>query len=162
VQSGIPLLGICLGMHLLFEAGTEGVESNDGDFGVRASRGQNQGDGMGFREGLRLLEGVVRPLKEAPVLPHMGWDGVRWIKEAVFGRAHGDLDYFYFAHSYVPTDMKMEDVLAICSYGTPFAAVVRRGNVLGVQFHPEKSGQRGLWLLASFIEYCRERQKATM
>lgn len=164
VESGIPLLGICLGMHLLFEAGTEGVEGaklSDGDFGVAMGRGmgkgQNLGGGIGFREGLGLLKGVVRPLKEAPVLPHMGWDGVRWIKEAVLGRAHGDLDYFYFAHSYVPTNVKNEDVLAICSYGTPFAAVVRCGSVLGVQFHPEKSGQSGLWLLGSFVGYCLER-----
>lgn len=160
VESGIPLLGICLGMHLLFEAGTEGVESGAHDLELCDRIPRCGARDTGLREGLGLLKGTVRLLKEATVLPHMGWDGVRWIKESVFERAYGDLDYFYFAHSYAPADMKNEDILAVCTYGTPFPAVVSCGHVFGVQFHPEKSARPGLGLLASFIEFCLERRFA--
>jgi glutamine amidotransferase len=127
VRDGATYLGICLGMQLLFEHSDE--------------------DGA---EMLGLMRGPVHRLRDAPRLPHIGWNTI----EAV--RPHPLLDGLpsgcaaYFVHSYVPDPAEPGDVVATSDYGRPFASVVAAGRLLGVQFHPERSGDDGLHLLANF------------
>ena len=132
VDSGIPLLGICLGMQVLFE---ESEESK----GVK---------GLGFLKGkiLRI------PAKEGLKIPHMGWNSLEYPRE---GRLFQDIlehSYVYFVHSYY---LKAEDediVTATADYGVKIHASVERGNVFGCQFHPEKSGEIGLQIFKNFVE----------
>ena len=132
--SGRPLLGICLGMQLLFKSSSE-----------------NEG-----AEGLALLEGEVRAL-DAPGLkiPHIGWEPVRWERPS---RLAGERDEpetsFYFVHSLAPHPTRAEDVVGTAEWGERFAAVVERGSIMGAQFHPEKSSAAGLQLLKNFVEAC--------
>lgn len=128
-----PLLGICLGMQLLFEASEETAG------GARETAG------------LRVVPGKVVRLPAAPEhpVPHMGWNQLRLLgADPLFdGIAAGD--YLYFVHSYAAP--VSTDTLASCDYGGSFSAVVRRGNFRGVQFHPERSAAVGARLLANFI-----------
>ena len=131
VRGGGHLLGICLGMQVLLATGAEGGE----------------------RRGLGLIPGVVRKL-DAPGLkvPHVGWNGVAFGASAIpltSGLAPGS--YFYFVHSFAAFPDLRDDWLATAHYGEPFAAIVGRGNLWGTQFHPEKSGEAGLTLLANFL-----------
>jgi imidazole glycerol-phosphate synthase subunit HisH len=130
-----PLLGICLGMQLLFESSTE-----------------NEG-----AEGLGLLEGEVTAL-DAPGLkvPHMGWEPVRWERASRLagGLAADGETPFYFVHSFAPRPASAETTVGTAEWGERFAAVVERGSVMGAQFHPEKSSAAGLSLLASFTAIC--------
>jgi glutamine amidotransferase len=130
VQAGLPCLGICLGMQLLFESSEEG-------------------DGPG----LALLEGRVRKLV-AYRLPHMGWNQVDMADDALFAGLD-DLTAYY-ANSYVAEPADGSEVIAWTQYGNErFAAAVRRDHVWGVQFHPEKSGIPGLRLLHNFLAQVR-------
>ena len=129
-REGTPILGICLGMHLLFECSEE----------------------MGMHEGLGLLEGeVVRFPVEGPKVPHIGWNQLdhdgssRLLKDVPIG------GYAYFVHSYYARLASPDMVIASTAYGIDFPAVVGRGNVFGAQFHPEKSQHTGLQLLANFV-----------
>jgi glutamine amidotransferase len=135
VAGGRPLLGICLGMQLLFEASTE-----------------NEG-----AAGLGLLAGEVTAL-DAPGLkvPHIGWEPVRWERESRFaGELAGDGETpFYFVHSLAPRPADPEDIVGTAEWGERFAAVVERDSVVGAQFHPEKSSAAGLLLLQNFVESC--------
>ena len=131
LASGRPFLGICLGLHLLFERSFEGGE----------------------HEGLGYLEGDVRRFPpEVGKVPHMGWNQV-WrggAEDELFaGVANGE--WFYFVHSYyvVPKDRSI--VAGETEYGIRFCSMVRRGHLLATQFHPEKSQQAGLRLLANFV-----------
>lgn len=132
LDSGIPLLGICLGMQVLFE---ESEESK----GVK---------GLGFLKGkiLRI------PAKDGLKIPHMGWNSLEYPRE---GRLFQDIpehSYVYFVHSYY---LKAEDediVTATADYGVKIHASVERGNIFGCQFHPEKSGEIGLQVLKNFVE----------
>jgi glutamine amidotransferase len=128
-----PLLGICLGMQLLFDRSVE----------------------LGGAEGLGILAGDVTAL-DAPGLkvPHMGWEPVRW--EGAFALADGvpTETPFYFVHSFAPRPADASDVAGTAEWGERFACVVERGNTFGVQFHPEKSSLAGLSLLERFIETC--------
>lgn len=134
--AGRPLLGICLGLQLLLEASDEAP-------GV---------------PGLGLLAGRVRRFATALPVPHVGWARVA-VTEA--GRAHPVLaralpageGYFYHVHSYHPDGVPGGAALAEAEYGGPFATVVGRDNVLGVQFHPEKSQAAGLALLGAFLSW---------
>ncbi|MCC6704241.1 MAG: imidazole glycerol phosphate synthase subunit HisH [Thermomicrobiales bacterium] len=131
VRRGVPFLGVCLGMQLLFGY----QEEND-------------------THGLGLLDGEVRLIRGAEKLPHIGWS------ETVFQRGlpgfdAGTADYFYFVHSYVAQPANPENVVGVTTYGEPFASIVARDNVWGTQFHPEKSGVRGLALVNSWIEFVR-------
>ncbi|HEY3279315.1 MAG TPA: imidazole glycerol phosphate synthase subunit HisH [Gemmatimonadales bacterium] len=129
-HAGRPVLGICLGLQL-FLAGSE--EAPDA-------------------RGLGLLRGrAIRFRTDLPV-PHVGWSRVE-LTDA--GRAHPALApaFFYHVHSYHPDAVSAEDALAQAEYGAPFATVVGRDNVLGVQFHPEKSQAAGLALLGAFARW---------
>lgn len=133
--SGRPLLGICLGMQLLFEAGEE-------------SRGA---------KGLGILPGRVPrfPAEMGLKIPHMGWNSVMPIKESRLLDGLPKGSYMYFVHSFYVKAAERSDVSAISEYGLIFDAAVERGNIFGCQFHPEKSGAAGLAILKNFIEIAK-------
>ena len=130
---GSPVIGICLGMQLLFESSSEG-------------RGA---------EGLGLLPGTVEPLAaDGLKVPHIGWSPVRWERRAPVIEGLGDEPPFYFVHSYTPVPAEQTDVLGTAAYGERFACAVGRDSVFGFQFHPEKSSGAGLALLRNFAALC--------
>ena len=131
--AGKPLLGICLGMQLLFE--------KDFEFG--------QYDGLG------LIKGCVGPLAEVIPpeykIPHIGWNSLHITKENPLFSYIDQGDFVYFVHSFCATQCD-ESVIATTEYGAPVTAAVACGNVFGCQFHPEKSGEVGLKILKAFVE----------
>jgi glutamine amidotransferase len=129
--AGVPLLGICLGMQLLFEHSTE-----------------HEG-----AAGLGLLGGEVTAL-EAPKLPHIGWNLVTLERPSALTEGLGDAAAFYHVHSFACRPSEPGDVVGRGEYGERFASIVERRNVCGVQFHPEKSSADGLALLANFARLC--------
>jgi imidazole glycerol-phosphate synthase subunit HisH len=133
VEDGTPLLGICLGMQLLFD-GSEELEPT---------------------AGLGLLGGQVRWLRTDQRLPHIGWNEVRFERpSALTGGLPADGRPFYHVHSLAPRPDAAGDVVATTEYGERFATIVQRDNVAGVQFHPDKSSADGLRLLANFLALC--------
>jgi glutamine amidotransferase len=130
--AGTPILGICLGMQLLFERSEE----------------------LGGAQGLGLLPGAVT-LLDAPGLkvPNIGWAPVRWERESRLAAGIETETPFYLVHSFVVRP-NAEDLLGTAEYGERFACAVERANVFGVQFHPEKSSAAGLSLLANFAGIC--------
>ena len=131
--SGRPLLGICLGMQLLFDESFE----------------------YGRWDGLGLLKGSVKPIKDLiPAelkIPHMGWNGLDIVKDSpLLGRIKSG-DQVYFVHSYAVTGCE-DSLLATAEYGAKLTAAVGKDNVFGCQFHPEKSGDVGLDILRAFCE----------
>jgi glutamine amidotransferase len=132
LEGGRPLLGICVGMQLLFEASEEGPV----------------GDGVG------VVPGKIRHLTGQVKIPHIGWDEVTVRPGSRLFAGLGDGTRFYFVHSYAP-EPDGEAVAAVCDYGGRFAAAVEHGNLFGTQFHPEKSGRAGLALLANFVTQVR-------
>ena len=133
-KNGKPLLGICLGMQMLFERSFE----------------------FGEHKGLGLIEGSVRPISDVIPkelkIPHIGWNPLILKKEqnGIF-KYIKDGDCVYFVHSYYAAECE-ESVIADTEYGAPLTAAVARGNVYGMQFHPEKSGEVGLNILRAFCE----------
>jgi imidazole glycerol-phosphate synthase subunit HisH len=135
VAQGMPLLGICLGMQLLFEASEESP-------GVA---------------GLGLLPGVVRRFDNSElVVPHVGWNQLSFATADPLLDGVSPKAYAYFVHSYYCEPADPADVLATSDYGRAFAAIVRRQNLIGIQFHPEKSQATGLRILRNFCEENRE------
>ena len=132
VEAGTPVLGICLGLQLLFDASSE----------------------LAGAEGLGLLPGPVERLS-APGLkvPHIGWAEVRWERESRLTEGIESETPFYFVHSFAPRPNPTE-LLGSAEYGERFACAAERGNVFGVQFHPEKSSAAGLRLLSNFAGVC--------
>lgn len=127
---GRPFLGICLGMQALFDTSEESP-------GV---------------PGLGIIPGEVRRLRAGErKVPHMGWNSLAMQGAGSVLSGCGTSPYVYFVHSYACHAANPEDVLATAEYGEVFHAAVRRGNVLGMQFHPEKSGSAGSRMLANFI-----------
>lgn len=135
VESGKPLLGICLGMQLLFEQSKENK----------------------LTKGLSILPGeVVRFAGEDYKVPHMGWNRLKFNNSSTI-LANIEEDFVYFVHSYYVKTSARDVVIASCDYDVEVPAVVGRGNVFGMQFHPEKSGKLGMKLLQNFTELTRER-----
>jgi glutamine amidotransferase len=131
VRAGKPVIGICLGMQLLFEASDE----------------------MGETQGLGLLPGrVTRIVGSSLKVPHMGWNQLDVVHDHPLVRDLAAGSYAYFVHSYAVYPEDHNIVLATTDYGGPFASIVGRGNVCGLQFHPEKSQAIGLQLLRNFLE----------
>ena len=133
VEAGRPVLGICLGMQLLFESSSE----------------------QGGTQGLGVFEGEVREL-EAPglKLPHIGWEPVRWQRESMLSAGIADSTPFYFVHSFAPYGVDAQDVLGTAEHGERFVCAVEREGVWGFQCHPEKSSAAGLRVLANFVRVC--------
>ena len=133
VSRGKPLLGICLGMQMLFERSYE----------------------YGEHEGLGLLKGEIRPIAERiPAglkIPQMGWNSLRILRDSPLFRYTRDGDYVYFVHSYSAVNCE-DSLLAVTNYGTALTACAGSGNIYGCQFHPEKSGETGLRMLKAFCE----------
>ena len=134
VDAGVPVLGICLGMQLLFDSSVE-----------------NEG-----ATGLALMGGVVGPLEaNGYKVPHIGWSPVHWEHGSELTHGLGEETPFYFVHSFAPRPADGDDVLGTAAYGQRFACAVERPPLYGVQFHPEKSSAAGLGLLANFVRVCR-------
>jgi imidazole glycerol-phosphate synthase subunit HisH len=128
VDARVPVIGLCMGMQLLFDSTTE----------------------LGGAEGIGLLKGPVVGL-EAPKVPQIGWNPVSWRRASVLNEDLPDPCAFYHANSFAPRPSNPEDVLGTAEYGSEFVSVVERPPVYGLQSHPEKSGPDGLRLLANFI-----------
>ena len=138
--SGTPILGICLGMQLLFERSQEHE----------------------LTDGLGLLAGEVSPLEAGGLrIPHIGWNDVRFERpSSLTAGLPGGSCAFYHVHSLAARPDDPSDVIATTDYGERFATIVGHGNVFGVQFHPEKSSRDGLTLLSNFVTLCRDRAPA--
>ncbi|GAA4254095.1 imidazole glycerol phosphate synthase subunit HisH [Dactylosporangium darangshiense] len=134
VRAGAPVLGICVGMQILFDSGEE--------HGV-------------VTKGLGLAPGTVTRL-QAPVVPHMGWNTVTWPGDSVLGAGLPAETRFYFVHSYAPTviDAQAEAGVRVATavHGEPFVAAFETDVLRATQFHPEKSGDAGATLLANWLE----------
>ncbi len=132
VNKGKPILGICLGMQMLFEKSYEFGES----------------------QGLGLIKGSVKEIK--PLIgdlkvPHIGWNSLKFTKESKLFKYIKEGDYVYFVHSFSAQDCE-KSVTSTTDYGKDLTATVENGNVYGAQFHPEKSGEVGLKILKAFTE----------
>ena len=128
--AGVPVIGLCLGMQLLFARS----EEHEG------------------AEGLDLIPGAVVKL-EAPglTIPHIGWHTITFARRSPLTEGLGEAATFYHVHSFVPEPEDADDVVGRGDYGGPFVSIVQRGNVMGAQFHPEKSSRDGLALLRNFV-----------
>ena len=131
--AGTPVMGICLGMQLLFEKSYE----------------------FGVWDGLGLIDGDVRPIADViPAdlkIPQIGWNALVFKKDSPLFKYIHDGDFVYFVHSYYAANCEGA-VIADCEYGASLTAAVQQGNVFGCQFHPEKSGDVGLSILRAFCE----------
>jgi glutamine amidotransferase len=137
IDNCMPVLGICLGMEILFDKSEEGK-----------------------LEGLKVLDGVVIMLPKGKVkIPHMGWNNLQIKGESKLLKGVKDDSWMYFVHSYktVPKDRRI--VVATSDYGVSIPAVIEKDNLIGVQFHPEKSGNVGALMIKNFIELCKEEAK---
>ncbi len=128
--AGKPILGICLGMQLFYERSYE-----DGDW-----------------EGLGLLKGNVRKIKDTVKVPHMGWNTITKNKENPLMNDLPDDVYVYFVHSYAVGSLEEDSLVGSTQYGGVVPAIVQQGNITGMQFHPEKSGDIGIKLLKNYGE----------
>lgn len=132
-RRGKPVMGICLGMQMLFERSYE----------------------YGEHEGLGLIKGSVRPISEVipkdHKIPHIGWNSLDLVGKSEIFKYLKNGDFVYFVHSYAAMQCD-ESIIATADYGAPLTAAVASGNVYGCQFHPEKSGSVGLSILRAFVE----------
>jgi imidazole glycerol-phosphate synthase subunit HisH len=128
VAAGVPFLGVCVGMQLLFDEGEED----------------------GLHPGLGFVPGRVVRFSGELKVPQIGWNQVSLLRQDPLLEGIPDGSYFYFVHSYHARLTRVQDALGLTEYGEAFPAIVRRGNVWGAQFHPEKSQAAGLRLLKNF------------
>ena len=128
VAAGTPLLGVCVGMQMLFEESEE----------------------FGPTPGLGLLRGCVRRFQGDLLVPQVGWNQIRHRRPHSLLEGIKDADFFYFVHSYYCEPVEREVILGETDYGLAYASLVARKNLFGVQFHPEKSQTVGLQLLSNF------------
>jgi imidazole glycerol phosphate synthase glutamine amidotransferase subunit len=128
IRSGRPFLGICIGMQGLYEGSEEAPDV----------------------PGLGIFPGLVRRFPAHARVPHMGWNLVHPVRESRLMEGAGERPYFYFANSYYAP--VASETAATCEYEAPFSAALESGNIHGVQFHPEKSGQLGLRVMRNFAE----------
>ena len=128
ISRRVPFLGICLGLQALYACSEEAPAL----------------------AGLGLLAGAVSSLPRTTKLPHMGWNRLRIVKSTPLLEGLGELDYFYFAHTFAAPH-SAENTVALCDYGVRFSAVLQRDNIFATQFHPEKSGAAGARLLQNFL-----------
>lgn len=127
-KKGKPILGICLGMQLLFESSSE----------------------SGFHEGLGLIKGKITRFNIDLKVPQVGWNSVKVAKSSkILNNVDGE--YFYFVHSFCAADIN-DETCGITDYSVEFTSAVEKNNIFGVQFHPEKSGESGLKILKNFAE----------
>jgi glutamine amidotransferase len=131
VEAGTPLLGVCVGMQMLFEESEE----------------------FGKTSGLGFLRGRVRRFPEGLRVPQVGWNQVEWKGGHALSEGISDGVFFYFVHSFFCESDDEAAVVGVTEYGITYPSVVACGNVCGVQFHPEKSQAAGLRLLKNFAEY---------
>ncbi|RKQ84769.1 imidazole glycerol phosphate synthase subunit HisH [Brockia lithotrophica] len=131
-----PLLGICLGMQLLFEKSEEHK----------------------LTLGLGILPGQVTRLPAEVKLPHIGWNTVMFLRPHPIWEGLEPGTWFYFVHTYAVEAQEESDVIAVTEYGRTFPSIVARGNVVGVQFHPEKSSTAGLQLLGNWLRTLKKRR----
>ncbi len=128
IAAGTPLLGICLGLQVMFESSEEAPDV----------------------KGLGLFPGAVQRFASFARVPHMGWNDIVPVKESPLFQDIGVRPFLYFAHSYYAP--VVEATAATCYYTVPYTAVLQRDNVYGVQFHPEKSGPLGLRIVKNFVD----------
>lgn len=134
LERGAPCLGICLGMQVMARSSEEGILPGLGWFDAKV---------------VRFRQDQVPPLR----VPHMGWNVVSPVREHAIFAELSDEARFYFVHSYHIVCDRAQDVLALCDYGTEFACSIQRENIVGVQFHPEKSHRFGMRLLENFAHW---------
>jgi imidazole glycerol phosphate synthase glutamine amidotransferase subunit len=132
LTSGIPVLGICLGLQAMF-----------------ASSAEAPGE-----QGLDLIHENVQALPPNVKSPHIGWNQLRRLRNSILLRDVPEDAYFYFAHSYAAAASEPH-IAAACDHGFPFAAVLEQNNLMAVQFHPEKSGEAGSRVLRNFLEWAQ-------
>ena len=133
VNSGKLFLGSCLGMQLLFDRSEE-----------------SPGEGLG------IVEGEVEKFDEKVKIPHMGWNTIKRERDSPVLNNIPDESYFYFVHSYYPKPEYSRDILTVTTYGRTFTSIVERKNIIGAQFHPEKSGEMGARLLENFASMVKK------
>jgi imidazole glycerol-phosphate synthase subunit HisH len=137
IESGKPVMGICLGMEMLFERSEEGE-----------------------LEGLKILDGDVVLLPKGKVkVPHMGWNNLQIKGDSKLLKGVRDNSWVYFVHSYRTVPKNRGLVVATSDYGVSVPAVIEKGNLVGVQFHPEKSGDVGAVMIRNFIKMCDNEAK---
>ena len=132
IDNGMPVMGICLGMEMLFDRSEEGK-----------------------LEGLKILDGNVVMLPKSKVkIPHMGWNNLQIKGESKFLKGVRQGSWVYFVHSYRTVPKQRKIVVATSDYGGSVPAVIEKDNLIGVQFHPEKSGDVGSTMIKNFLKIC--------
>lgn len=140
IAAGVPFLGICLGMQLLLEYSKETDADSTGSHSTTTSN----------TDCLSVFDGEVLPFTSEVKVPHMGWNEVQQIHPHPIFDEIPDRSDFYFVHSYYVQPRQLSNAIGLTRYGHDFCSVIARDHVVGVQFHPEKSGKNGLTLLHNF------------